>query len=62
MIASTLLLLLAVGSGVLPLKTVAMACLILTATFDALTWIFQLGNGTQWVGVTPAPSKRPLWS
>ncbi|BDQ23636.1 MULTISPECIES: MMPL family transporter [Rhodococcus] len=56
MIASTLaLLLLAFGSIVLPLKAVAMACLSLAATFGALTWIFQLGNGAQWIGVTPAP-------
>ncbi|MDV8015520.1 MMPL family transporter [Rhodococcus sp. IEGM 1241] len=62
MIASTLLLLLTVGSDVLPLKAVTMACLSLTATFGALTWIFQLGNGTQWIGVTPAPLEATSWS
>lgn len=56
MVTSTLLLLfLAFGSVVLPIKAVAMAGLSLATTFGALTWIFQLGHGAGLLGVTPAP-------
>ncbi|QNG19539.1 MMPL family transporter [Rhodococcus triatomae] len=56
MVVSTLLLLfLAFGSVVLPIKAVAMAGLSLAATFGALTWIFQLGHGAELLGITPAP-------
>ncbi|MHA4849059.1 MMPL family transporter [Rhodococcus sp. MSC1_016] len=56
MVLSTLMLLfLAFGSVVLPLKAVAMAGLSLAATFGVLTWIFQLGHGASLLGVSPAP-------
>ncbi|OLL16774.1 MULTISPECIES: MMPL family transporter [unclassified Rhodococcus (in: high G+C Gram-positive bacteria)] len=56
MVLSTLVLLfLAFGSVVLPLKAVAMAGLSLAATFGVLTWVFQLGNGAELLGVTPSP-------
>ena len=56
MVGSTLILLfLAFRSIVLPLKAVAMAALSLAATFGALTWIFQMGNGADLLGVSPAP-------
>ncbi|MFD4292059.1 MMPL family transporter [Rhodococcus sp. NPDC058532] len=56
MVVSTLVLLfLAFGSVVLPLKAVAMAGLSLAATFGLLTWIFQLGYGAGLLGVTPNP-------
>ncbi|NLG55299.1 MAG: MMPL family transporter [Rhodococcus sp.] len=56
MVISTLVLLfLAFGSVVLPVKAVAMAGLSLAATFGALTWIFQLGHGAGLFGVTPSP-------
>jgi RND superfamily putative drug exporter len=56
MVLSTLVLLfLAFGSVVLPLKAVAMAGLSLAATFGVLTWIFQLGHGASLLGVSPAP-------
>lgn len=56
MVVSTLILLfLAFGSVVLPVKAVAMAGLSLAATFGMLTWIFQLGHGADLLGVTPGP-------
>ncbi|WP_338893146.1 MMPL family transporter [Rhodococcus sovatensis] len=56
MVISTLILLfLAFGSIVLPIKAVLMAGLSLGATFGILTWIFQEGHGADLLGVTPAP-------
>ncbi|KIQ19504.1 hypothetical protein ASG56_01510 [Rhodococcus sp. Leaf7] len=56
MVVSTLILLfLAFGSVVLPIKAVAMAGLSMAATFGALTFIFQEGHGAGLLGVTPAP-------
>ncbi|MFF0815573.1 MMPL family transporter [Rhodococcus sp. NPDC003318] len=56
MVVSTLVLLfLAFGSVVLPIKAVAMAGLSLAATFGMLTWIFQQGHGAAMLGVTPNP-------
>ncbi|OZF06446.1 hypothetical protein CH293_01250 [Rhodococcus sp. 14-2470-1b] len=56
MVISTLILLfLAFGSIVLPIKAVLMAGLSLGATFGVLTWVFQEGHGAELLGVTPAP-------
>ncbi|MCZ4078177.1 MMPL family transporter [Rhodococcus sp. H36-A4] len=56
MVVSTLILLfLAFGSIVLPIKAVLMAGLSLGATFGVLTWVFQEGHGADLLGVTPAP-------
>ncbi|TQC41460.1 MMPL family transporter [Rhodococcus sp. WS4] len=56
MVCSTLVLLfLAFGSVVLPIKAVAMAGLSLAATFGVLTWIFELGHGAGLLRVSPAP-------
>lgn len=56
MVGSTLVLMfLAFGSVVLPIKAVAMAGLSLAATFGVLTWVFQEGHGADLLGVTPAP-------
>ncbi|WP_072687287.1 MMPL family transporter [Rhodococcus marinonascens] len=56
MVCSTLILLfLAFGSVVLPIKAVAMAGLSLAATFGVLTWIFELGHGAGLLGVSTAP-------
>lgn len=56
MVISTLILLfLAFGSIVLPIKAVLMAGLSLGATFGVLTWIFQEGHGAELLGITPAP-------
>jgi RND superfamily putative drug exporter len=52
--ASTFLLLfLAFGSLVLPLKAIAMNLLSLTASFGALVWIFQEGHLSGVLGFTP---------
>lgn len=56
MVTSTLILLfLAFGSVVLPIKAVLMAGLSMAATFGAMTFVFQLGYGAELLGVTPAP-------
>ena len=56
MVLSTLVLMfLAFGSVVLPIKAVAMAGLSLAATFGVLSWVFQEGHGAELLGVTPAP-------
>ncbi len=46
------LLFLAFGSVVLPLKAVAMNVLSLSASFGALVWIFQDGHLSSWLGFT----------
>jgi RND superfamily putative drug exporter len=53
-VAVTLVLLfLAFGSVVLPIKAVAMNVLSLMATFGAVVWIFQEGHLASWLGFTP---------
>jgi uncharacterized membrane protein YdfJ with MMPL/SSD domain len=47
------LLFLAFGSLVLPLKAIVMNLLSLTASFGALVWIFQYGHLASWLGFTP---------
>lgn len=53
--ATTVLMLLAFGSVVLPIKAVVMAAVSLTATFGVLTWIFVDGHGADLLNVTPQP-------
>lgn len=53
--ATLLMLLLAFGSVVLPIKAVLMSGLSLSATFGALVWVFSDGHGADLLGVTPAP-------
>jgi len=53
--ATFVLMFLAFGSILLPLKAVVMSLLSLSATFGALVWLFQEGNGADLLGVTPAP-------
>ena len=48
-----IVLFLAFGSVVLPLKAIAMNLLSLTATFGALVWIFQQGHLSGLLGFTP---------
>jgi RND superfamily putative drug exporter len=48
-----ILLFLAFGSVVLPLKAIAMNLLSLTASFGALVWIFQQGHLSGLLGFTP---------
>ncbi|NLE80331.1 MAG: MMPL family transporter [Rhodococcus sp.] len=55
MVISTLILLfLAFGSVVLPIKAVLMAGISLAATFGVLTWVFQLGHGAELLNVSPS--------
>ncbi|MEU4242731.1 MMPL family transporter [Actinoplanes sp. NPDC026619] len=53
--ATLLLMFLAFGSILLPIKAVLMSALSLSATFGALVWIFQEGHGSGLLDVTPAP-------
>ncbi|MFD9740863.1 MMPL family transporter [Umezawaea sp. NPDC059074] len=53
--ATFVLMFLAFGSLVLPIKAMVMSALSLSATFGVLVWIFQDGHGASLLGVTPAP-------
>ena len=53
--ATLLLMFLAFGSILLPVKAVLMSALSLCATFGVLVWIFQDGHGAGLLNVTPAP-------
>ncbi|MCX2948483.1 MMPL family transporter [Lentzea sp. NEAU-D7] len=53
--ATLILMFLAFGSVVLPIKAVIMSALSLSATFGVLVWIFQDGHGADLLGVTPGP-------
>lgn len=53
--ATFVLMFLAFGSIVLPIKATIMAAVSLTATFGVLTWIFVDGHGASLLGVTPQP-------
>jgi RND superfamily putative drug exporter len=53
--ATLLLMFLAFGSILLPIKAVVLSALSLSATFGALVWIFQDGHGAGVLGITPAP-------
>jgi RND superfamily putative drug exporter len=52
-VVTMVLLFLAFGSLVLPVKAVVMNVLSLAAMFGVVTWIFQDGNGASLFGVTP---------
>ncbi|MFC7546456.1 MMPL family transporter [Plantactinospora sp. GCM10030261] len=53
--ATFVLMFLAFGSVLLPIKAVLMSVLSLSATFGTLVWLFQEGHGADLLGVTPAP-------
>jgi len=53
--ATLLLMFLAFGSILLPIKAVVVSALSLSATFGVLVWIFQDGHGAGLLHVTPAP-------
>ncbi|GLW28480.1 hypothetical protein Areg01_14200 [Actinoplanes regularis] len=53
--ATLLLMFLAFGSVLLPIKAVLMSGLSLSATFGLLVWLFQQGHGAGLLHVTPAP-------
>jgi uncharacterized membrane protein YdfJ with MMPL/SSD domain len=53
--ATLLLMFLAFGSVLLPVKAVVVSALSLCATFGILVWVFQEGHGAGLLQVTPAP-------
>ncbi|MGM1059742.1 MMPL family transporter [Saccharothrix sp. Mg75] len=53
--ATFVLMFLAFGSVLLPIKAVVMSALSLSATFGVLVWVFQEGHGASLLNVTPAP-------
>ncbi|GAA3860091.1 hypothetical protein GCM10022243_27530 [Saccharothrix violaceirubra] len=53
--ATFVLMFLAFGSVLLPIKAVVMSALSLSATFGVLVWVFQEGHGASLLGVTPGP-------
>ena len=53
--ATFVLMFLAFGSILLPIKAIVMSALSLSATFGVLTWIFHDGHLASLLGVTPAP-------
>ena len=53
--ATLILMFLAFGSVLLPVKAVLMSALSLCATCGALVWIFQDGHGAGLLDITPAP-------
>jgi len=52
-LATFVLLFLMFGSVLVPLKAIVLNTLSLTATFGAMVWIFQDGNGSGLLGFTP---------
>ena len=59
-VLTTLLMFLAFGSLVLPIKAVLMTALGLGATLGILTWIFVDGNGAGLLNFTPGPIMSPV--
>ena len=53
--ATTLLMFLAFGSVVLPIKATLMSTLTLGSTMGILTWIFIDGHFSKWLNFTPTP-------
>lgn len=51
--ATFILLYLAFGSVVLPIKAILMNVVSLSASFGAITWIFQDGHLSEWLAFTP---------
>ena len=58
--ATLVLMFLAFGSILLPIKAVLMSALSLSATFGILVWIFQDGHGAGLLNITPAPSEAGI--
>ncbi|MEU9959485.1 MMPL family transporter [Streptomyces sp. NPDC050982] len=52
-LVTLVVLFLAFGSVLLPLKAVLVNALSLTASFGAIVWIFQYGHLSEWLGFTP---------
>jgi uncharacterized membrane protein YdfJ with MMPL/SSD domain len=57
---TTLLMFLAFGSLVLPIKAAIMSALTLGSTLGVLTWIFVDGHFSGWLNFTPTPLTAPV--
>ncbi len=57
---TTILMFLAFGSLVLPIKAALMNALTLCSTLGVLTWIFIDGNFSSWLNFTPTPLTAPV--
>ncbi|MDT5192244.1 MAG: trehalose monomycolate/heme transporter [Mycobacterium sp.] len=57
---TTLLMFLAFGSLVLPIKAAIMSALTLGSTLGVLTWIFVDGHFASWLNFTPTPLTAPV--
>ena len=57
---TTLLMFLAFGSLVLPIKAALMNALTLCSTLGVLTWIFVDGHFSKWLNFTPTPLTAPV--
>ncbi len=57
---TTILMFLAFGSLVLPIKAALMNALTLCSTLGVLTWIFVDGHGASWLNFTPTPLTAPV--
>jgi RND superfamily putative drug exporter len=57
---TTLLMFLAFGSVVLPIKAAVMSALTLGSTMGVLTWIFVDGHFSRWLNFTPTPLTAPV--
>ena len=57
---TTLLMFLAFGSLVLPIKAALMNALTLCSTLGVLTWIFVDGHFSTWLNFTPTPLTAPV--
>ena len=57
---TTLLMFLAFGSLVLPIKAALMSALTLGSTLGVLTWIFVDGHFSKWLNFTPTPLTAPV--
>jgi len=57
---TTLLMFLAFGSLVLPIKAALMNALTLCSTLGVLTWIFVDGHFSHWLNFTPTPLTAPV--
>jgi trehalose monomycolate/heme transporter len=57
---TTILMFLAFGSLVLPIKAALMSALTLGSTMGILTWIFVDGHFSSWLNFTPTPLTAPV--
>jgi RND superfamily putative drug exporter len=57
---TTILMFLAFGSLVLPIKAALMSALTLGSTMGILTWMFVDGHGSGWLNFTPQPLMAPM--